>query len=133
MASYKYIVYQDAPQGACDYPRLEEFFNRKDADRYMKSCDAEDRQKGRACKPWRVDKFPVRHQYYVEWQHAHGSQPSTLHGRRVFAYNAKEACRIVLDKYYDDLDALYYRRGTCKNAAAHGIRYPFHLQAERMD
>jgi len=42
------------------------------------------------------------------------------------------ACQIIMEQYYDNLNALYAKRGTCKNAAAYGVRYPFHLHAERM-
>lgn len=130
--SYRYFVYQDAPEGACDYPRLDEFKTRAEADRYIRTMNAEDREAGRPIKPWHIDKLHNRDQYKVTYEHAHGSRPSTQHFKIVWAYNAEEACEIVLDHYYEAMDALYDRRGTCSNAAAHGVRYPFHRHAERL-
>ena len=79
-----------------------------------------------------TEKIRVQHQYHVTYDRSHGKYYETRH-ERVFAYNAKEACKIVMDNYYEALNDLYARRGTCRNAAAHGVRYPFHLHAERMD
>jgi hypothetical protein len=130
--SFKYFVYQEAKGNECDYPRLEEFRTRKEADQYIRTCKAEDRETGRPPRPWHIEKIQTRDPYLVTYEHAHGSRRPTSHEKVVQAYNAKEACEIVLEHYYEAMNALYARRGTCADAAAHGVRYPYHRHATRL-
>ena len=82
---------------------------------------------------WVVSRCEAVYQYHVTYEHSHGSARNSEHSTRVFAHNAKEACQKVMENYYEALNALYAKRGTCKKAAAYGVRYPFHLHAIRMD
>ena len=43
---------------------------------------------------------------------------------RVFAANAKDACRLIMDRYYED------RSAVSENLKK--VRYPFHLTAKRI-
>ena len=70
--------------------------------------------------------------YIVTYEHAHGSKPNSKHQKTVEAYNAKDACEMILTEYWTRMDELYYKRGTCRNAASYGVRYPFHRRAIRV-
>jgi len=116
MQLYTYIAVRSYP------PMIEEFPSRKEAEHFVRTIGGD----------WEIGRHRAIHQYCVSYEYSHGKY-NTSHSERVFAENAKAACRKVMEKYYDNLNALYARRGTIKNAAAHGVRYPFHLHAELME
>ena len=116
MQLYTYIATRSYPPG------IEEFPTRKEAEHFVRTIGGD----------WEISKHRKVHQYYVTYDYSHGKYWQSC-GERVFAENAKAACQRIMDRYYDNLNALYVRRGTCRNAAAHGVRYPFHLHAELMD
>lgn len=134
--SYKYCVMGIIP--GTDLSKLEnaecaECKTRKEADEFIRFVKANDKAEGLPERQWTIDKVHTRDLYLVTYEHAHGSHPNSKHSRTVRAYNAEEACDIVLDLYWEAMDKLIDQRGTGRNAASHGVRYPYHRKAKRID
>ena len=134
--SYKYCVMGIIP--GADQAKLEntecaECKTRKEADEFIRFVKANDKAEGLPERQWTIDKVHTRDLYLVTYEHAHGSHPNSKHSRTVWAYCATEACDIVLDLYWEALYKLIDQRGTGRNAAAYGVRYPYHRHAKRID
>lgn len=118
MSKYKYIVYCEGGKGCIDYPIIEEFGTKKDADRFIRQYPG---------KTWHIDRIKQHYWYAVsyDYSHAHNYEPRS---ECVLADNAKEACEIVLAKYYDNLAWWAENKRTRSKPY-----YPFHLRARRIE
>jgi hypothetical protein len=131
--SYKYCVLGIIPGSDSAKQEIAECKTKKEADEFIRFVRVNDAAEGLPERRWTVDKVHSRDLYLVTYEHAHGSHPNSKHSRTVWAYNAQEACDIVLDLYWEALDKLIDQRGTGRNAAAYGVRYPYHRHAKRID
>lgn len=118
MSRYKYITYCEGGRGCIDYPIIEEFSTKKEADRFIRQYPD---------KTWHIDRIRESYWYCVHFDYSHVHSYEPRH-ECVLAGNAKEACKIVLEKYYDNLAWWAENKRTRSKPY-----YPFHLRARRIE
>lgn len=69
-------------------------------------------------------------QYYVTYDYSINGKYYEQ-SKRVFAKNAKEACELIKQNYWEHVQT-YIDRGYSTTSARRQIYWPFHIKAQRM-